>query len=145
MSFLLDANLLVYGAMQAMPEHDRTRAWLADEFTDVDSFVGLAWASLYSFVRLISNPRIMGADAVDLRTAWSAADAYRRQPSVVIVEPGIGHAALAAELIGTPGLSANDVPDVYLAALALERGLTLATHDHGFARFAGLRWVDPLM
>ncbi|MBA3605256.1 MAG: hypothetical protein H0W46_04650 [Acidimicrobiia bacterium] len=78
MSFLLDANLLVYGAMQAMPEHDRTRAWLADEFTDVDSFVGLAWASLYSFVRLISNPRIMGADAVDLRTAWSAADASER-------------------------------------------------------------------
>ena len=41
-------------------------------------------------------------------------------------------------------VSSNDVPDVYHAALAIERGLTLATHDHGFARFAGLRWTDPL-
>jgi predicted nucleic acid-binding protein len=47
-------------------------------------------------------------------------------------------------LIATPGLSCNDVPDVYLAALAIERGLTLATHDHGFGRFTNLRWVDPL-
>ena len=31
-----------------------------------------------------------------------------------------------------------------VAALAIERGPTLATHDHGFARFGGLRWTDPL-
>lgn len=144
MSFLLDANLLVYSALPAMPEHVRARTWLTGRLDDADGFVGLAWSSVYAFVRVVSNRRIMGDDAVELRTAWSAADAYRRQPSVVIVEPGPGHAALATELIATPGLSANDVPDVYLAALAIERGLTLATHDHGFARFAGLRWVDPL-
>ena len=61
------------------------------------------------------------------------------------MEPGTGHAPLAAELTATPGLSTSDVPDVYLAALAIERGLTLATHDHGFARFGNLRWVDPLL
>ena len=144
MSFLLDANLLVYGAMPAMPRHAGARRWLTDRLDDADGFVGLAWSSLYAFVRIVSNRRIMGDDAVDLPTAWAAADAYRRQSSVVIVEPGPGHAALAKELIATPGLSANDVPDVYLAALAIERGLTLATHDHGFARFAGLRWIDPL-
>jgi predicted nucleic acid-binding protein len=38
----------------------------------------------------------------------------------------------------------NDVPDVYLAALAIEHGVSFATHDHGFARFQGLEWFDPL-
>ena len=144
MSFLLDANLLVYAAMPGMREHRAARAWLGDTFADNDGFVGLAWSTLYAFARLVSSRRIMGDDAVGVVAAWSAAETYLRQPTVVLVEPGRGHARLAADLFATPGLSSNDVPDVYLAALAIERGLTLATRDHGFARFANLRWVDPL-
>jgi predicted nucleic acid-binding protein len=45
------------------------------------------------------------------------------------------------ELLGTAG---NLVLDAHLAALALEHGATLHSSDHDFARFAGLRWVDPL-
>ena len=36
------------------------------------------------------------------------------------------------------------VPDAHLAALALEHGLTLRSSDGDFARFAGLRWENPL-
>jgi hypothetical protein len=77
--------------------------------------------------------------------AWAAADAYRRQATARIVEAGDAHHTIAAELISTPGLAADDVPDVQLAALAIEHGLTLCTHDHSFARFGGLRWIDPLV
>jgi hypothetical protein len=38
----------------------------------------------------------------------------------------------------------NDVPDAHFAALAIEHGLTLCSADAGFARFAGLRWENPL-
>ena len=38
----------------------------------------------------------------------------------------------------------NDVPDAYLAALAIEQGATWITTDRGFARFPGLRWRLPL-
>jgi predicted nucleic acid-binding protein len=38
----------------------------------------------------------------------------------------------------------NDIPDAYLAALALEKGTELITADRGFARFPGLRWTHPL-
>jgi hypothetical protein len=34
--------------------------------------------------------------------------------------------------MATPGLVASDVVDVYLAALAIEHGLTLVTHDQGY-------------
>ncbi len=145
MSFLVDANLLIYASMPAMAEHTPSRRWLTDRFDDDDEVVGLAWSSLYAFVRIVTNRRVMGDDAVELPAAWAAADSYRRQSAALLVEPGPRHAALAGELIATPGLSANDVPDVYLAALAIERGLVLATHDHGFGRFRNLRWVDPLL
>src|SRR5215813_6785599 len=68
----------------------------------------------------------------------------RCQATARIVDAGDAHHTIAAELISTPGLSADDVPDVQLAALAIEHGLTLCTDDHGFARFGRLRWVDPL-
>ena len=47
------------------------------------------------------------------------------------------------ELVLGLGLRASDVPDAHLAALALERNATLATLDRGFARFPGLRLLDP--
>lgn len=36
------------------------------------------------------------------------------------------------------------VPDAHLAAVAIEHGAAVATRDRGFARFRGLRWLDPL-
>ena len=72
------------------------------------------------------------------------ASAYLEQPAVRLAAPGGGHAAIAAELAETPGLRSDDVPDIEIAALAIEHGLVLASHDHGFRRFARLRVVDPL-
>ena len=40
-------------------------------------------------------------------------------------------------------LTGNDMNDAYLAALALENDLTLATADRGFLRFAGLKVLTP--
>jgi predicted nucleic acid-binding protein len=52
--------------------------------------------------------------------------------------------AIAAELAATPGLRSDDVPDIEIAALAIEHGLVLASHDHGFRRFSRLRVIDPM-
>ncbi len=144
MSVLIDTNLLIYAAMPAMAEHDECRAWLENRFGDRNDSVELTWPALYGFMRLVTNPRVMGSDAVDLPAAWRAAEAYRDQPNARMVEPGPAHPAIAGRLIATPGLTSNDIADVHLAAIAIEHGLTLATHDHGFARFQGLSWNDPL-
>lgn len=144
MTILLDTNLLVYAAMPSMAEHPVTREWLAARFADRSSFVGLAWPVLYAFVRLASNRRVMGDTAVPVAEAWEAASAFRRQASARLLSEGRSHATIADELMRTPGLGPNDVHDVHLAALAIEHGLTLCTHDHGFGRFRQLRWTDPL-
>jgi predicted nucleic acid-binding protein len=47
-------------------------------------------------------------------------------------------------MLRVPGLRANDVPDAHLAALAISHGLILCSADAGFARFPGLRWINPL-
>ena len=141
---LLDTNILVYATFVDAPEHRRARAWLEPRFADPEGWVGLCWPVVYAFTRLITSSRVFGEHACTVREGWAAAGAFLAQPAVRIVTPGDGHAAIASELSATPGLRSDDVPDIELAALAIEHGLVLATHDHGFRRFAGVRTFDPI-
>lgn len=141
---LLDTNLLVYATFAEAPEHQRARGWLEERLADGEGAVALCWPVVYAFVRLITSARVVGPYAVTVKAGWAVAAAYLEQPAVRMVAPGAGHAAIAAELAQTPGLRSEDVPDVEIAALAIEHGLVLASHDHGFRRFARLRLVDPL-
>ena len=144
MSLLLDTNLLVYATMPAMVEHEAARTWLRARYEDPSELVGVCWPTLYAFIRLTSSRRVMGDDASPLEDAWSAAQAFVEQDNARLIEAGDVHASIAATLIATPGLTSDDVPDVQLAALAIEHGLTLCTHDRGFARFDRLNWTDPI-
>ncbi len=141
---LIDTNLLVYATFTNAPQHDRARGWLEERLADGEEAVVLCWPVVYAFLRLITSARVFGQHAVTVSDGWAVAAAYLEQPAVRLVAPGAGHAAIAAELAETPGLASDDVPDLEIAALAIEHGLVLASHDHGFRRFSRLRFVDPL-
>jgi uncharacterized protein len=141
---LVDTNLLIYATFADAPEHERARAWLEERLAAAEGAIAFCWPVVYAFLRLITSPRVFGPHAVTVREGWATAAAYLEQPAARLVVAGAGHAATAAELARTPGLRSLDVPDIEIAALAIENGLVLATHDHGFRRFAGLRVIDPL-
>lgn len=141
---LVDTNLLVYATFADAPEHEQARRWLEERFAEGDGTVALCWPVVYAFLRLITSARVFGPHAVTVREGWAVAAAYLQQPAVRIVTAGSGHMAIAAELAETPGLRSDDVADVEIAALAIEHGLVLASHDHGFRRFSQLRFLDPL-
>ena len=67
---LVDANLLLYAANRAAPEHAAAREWL-DARLSGSARVGLPWPSLLAFVRLATNPIVV-------RQPVSAAAAGRR-------------------------------------------------------------------
>jgi len=141
---LVDTNLLIYATFEQAPEHDRARRWLHDRLTAGDGTVGLCWPVLYAFLRLVTSPRVFGGHALTVARGWVALTAYLDQPAARVVTPGRAHAEIAAGLAKTPGLRSDDVPDIEIAALAMEHGLVLASHDHGFRRFSALRVLDPL-
>jgi toxin-antitoxin system PIN domain toxin len=141
---LVDTNLLLYATFVDAPEHGRARSWLQARLAEGEGTVALCWPVLYALVRLTTSTRVFGSSALGVAKAWAVASAYLDQPAVRIVAAGAGHRQIARELAATPGLRSEDVPDVEIAALAIEHGLVLATHDHGFRRFAALRVLDPL-
>lgn len=139
---LVDANLLLYAANLAAPEHTQARRWLDSQLSG-SARVGLAWPSLVAFVRLASNPLVV-KDAVTPSGAWRQVDAWLSCAVAWTPVPGPQHASILGEMLTTPGMTARLVPDAHLAALAIEHGLTLCSSDGDFARFPTLKWNNPL-
>jgi toxin-antitoxin system PIN domain toxin len=139
---LVDANLLVYACVSGTVHHEPSRRWF-DEVLNAPERVGLPWPSLLAFVRLVVNPRVFERP-MTVKRAWAQVEEWLSLDRVWIPQPTERHAEFLGKLLGNIGSRANLVPDAHLAALALEHGLTLCSVDADFARFAGLRWKNPL-
>ena len=139
---LIDANLLLYAHNADAEEHAMARTWLELQFNG-SSRVGLPWPSLLAFVRLACNPAVVSA-ALRPAIAWQHVEEWLKLENVWIPEPGPKHAAILAGFFSSSQMTGRLVPDAHLAALAVEHGLTLCSTDGDFAKFAGLKWLNPL-
>lgn len=139
---LVDANLLIYAVNAAAPQHVAARSWLDGRMNSL-ARVGLPWTSLLAFLRLVTNPRVFQSP-LTMTDAWKQVDAWLGSGAAWVPAPTERHAGILARLLAAPGLHGNLVPDAHLAALAIEHGLELNSTDSDFARFAGLKWRNPL-
>lgn len=139
---LVSANLLVYAHVRSFAQHERTLAWL-DGHLNGAAPVGLPWASLLAFLRLVTNPRVFERpEPID--GAWRQVLAWLDCETAWIPQPTERHGEILGEIFANPGVRANCVPDAHLAALAMEHGLLLCSADSDFAQFSMLRWYNPL-
>jgi len=139
---LADVNVLVYAHRQDLPQYDRFSVWFSEEVESGRSFA-LCDASLTGFLRIVTNGRIF-TEPTPLEEALQSIEELREQPGAVHVNPGARHWGIFTGLCSGVGARANDIPDAYLAALAIESGSELITADRGFGRFPGLRWSCPV-
>lgn len=107
------------------------------------SNLGVAEQVLASMLRIVTHPRIFEHPSSPAE-ALAFADAVVAAPNTHVVRPGPQHWPIFARWVAEQRLRGNDVPDAYLAALAVEAGATTVTRYAGFARFTGLRVLDPL-
>jgi toxin-antitoxin system PIN domain toxin len=139
---LVDANLLVYAHLSSFEQHEASRAWL-DARLGGSARVALPWESLLAFARIASNPRVL-SKPLTVAAAWGQVEEWLGAPAAWVPAPTERHAEVLGRLLRASGLRAQHVPDAHLAALAIEHGLVLCSTDGDFARFAGLRWENPL-
>lgn len=139
---LTDVNLLVYAYDSSSPHHATARAWLEARLSGAETFA-FAWLVLVAFVRLATSPRVFRSPLTAAQ-ALDRIDAWLGQPCTIVLEPGPRHMAILRDLLTPVGTAANLTNDAHLAALAIEHGAELTSADGDFARFAGLRWTNPL-
>jgi len=137
-----DVNVLVYAHREDLPQHDRFSNWLSEEIGSGRGYA-LCDASLTGFLRIVTNGRIFD-EPTPLPVALQTIEDLRGQPGATQLSPGARHWPLFTDLCSAVGARGNDVPDAYLAALAIESGSELVTADRGFGRFPGLRWSCPV-
>lgn len=140
---LVDANILIYAHLASFPQHQVSRDWLDQQLNGTGK-VGLPWPSVLAFLRISTNPRLYSRPE-PMADAWRQALDWLALDVVWVPEPTDRHAEFLGELLAVPGVHGNLVSDAHLAALAMEHGLTLCSADGDFARFPGLRWLNPLM
>jgi toxin-antitoxin system PIN domain toxin len=140
---LIDANLLLYAYHPRAAQHQASRAWLEESLSG-SQLVRFAWLTLWAFLRISTNPRVFDRP-LSAPEAGAAMSSWFAQPSVGILEPGERHWEILQKLITDGQSSGPLIMDAVLAALAVEHGATLHTTDRDFARFPGLKWMNPLV
>jgi len=139
---IADVNLFVGAHRTVVADHQQYRHWLETRLIGPETF-GVSELVLSAFIQLVTNHRIFSVPT-PVDAALEFCDVIRRSSAAVIVAPGGRHWEIFADLCTRTPARGNLVPDAYLAALAIENGATFATRDRGFARFRGVRLVDPI-
>lgn len=139
---LPDVNLLIHAYNSESPVHAVAKSWWETQLNGEDT-VGLAWAVILGFVRLVTHPAV-SATPLPVDVACDYARSWLARPQVTIVHPGERHAAVVFRLLESLGTAGNLTTDAHLAALAIEYQAQVQSTDADFARFPGLRWSNPL-
>jgi len=131
---LPDVNVWLALAASQHPHHAAAAAY----WTGHDG--GRIWfcrTTMLGLVRLLTNPKVMGDQALDLRLSLAAYQRFATLPEVGWHAEPTDCSAQLLQLLSAD-LPARFLTDAYLAAFATSAGLRMVTFDKDFDRFAGL-------
>jgi len=142
--FVVDTNILVYGADIDSPDHTRCRE-LLERCRSQRTPWYVTWGIVYEFLRVVTHPRVLNRP-FSASQAWLFLDALFASPSLRVLTETDRHRHVAAEVFAdVPGISGNLVFDAHMAILLRENGIkTIYTRDTDFNRFPFLDTVDPI-
>ena len=129
-----DVNILVAASRDDHPHHLIARAWLIDALAQVGSGrpLRLLPMVLAGFLRLVTNPKIF-LQPTPTQDAFEFVDALLKVQGVELPECGTEWPTLRS-LCLEKNLSANAIPDAWIAAAVTQLGEHLVTFDKDFKR-----------
>jgi toxin-antitoxin system PIN domain toxin len=135
---LVVTNVLVYANRRNAPRHEEYRDWMQSLIDGPEPYAVSDFA-VADLVRIITNHRIYKEDAATTDEALAFATAIREQPHAMVLHPGPRFWSIFTALCPRHRATGGLVPDVVLAALAIEHGCEVITADRDFARFTDVR------
>jgi toxin-antitoxin system PIN domain toxin len=137
----IDTNILVYAHNDEAPEHPIARS-LMTKLGQSDVPCGIAWPSIYEFLRVITHP-VIGKNPLETKQALAIVDTLCSSPNFVILGAARGHWAVARKLLQPIHPIGNAAFDVQIAAILISSEVdVLFTRDKRFSSF-GMRVVNP--
>ncbi len=140
---LPDINVWLALAVQEHPHHAFARAYwasvVAESVVDAQPRARFCRTTMLGLVRLLCQPKLVGAGALDLPAAWHLYQRYRAMPQIGLLPDPLACEAEVSNLLKRTQPPARLWTDTYLAALAQSSGLRLVTFDRDFERFGLVR------
>jgi toxin-antitoxin system PIN domain toxin len=137
----LDVNVLVHAANRNSHRHQAVRDWLGHVLTAPEPVV-IPDVVTTGFVRIVTSPHVMPAPLTPDQ-AFALVDWLLSHARTMSVSGDEQTRVSFRRLVMSLSLRGNDVPDAWIAAIAMTTNATLVTFDRGFRRFPGLRVVEP--
>ena len=139
---LPDVNLLVFALDRHSPHHASSAAWW-NTCLAASTPVCIPWLVILGVVRILGNPKIYQRptppeSVLDQIEKWLAL------PHIHLVDPAPAHLATLRKLLKLTGVAGSLSSDAHLAAIAIDKGITVYSNDTDFSRFPGLSWTNPL-
>ena len=141
----IDANVLIYSAVESIPEHKRVRSFFERHVLTGDLICAVSFPVLLEFIHITTDPKrfsqpLTVEESLEMAEQyWNAGDWHRLVP-----KPTTGARALA--LLRQYKLGRKRLLDTYLAATLLDSEIIhLITCNHDdFKIFKELRLINPL-
>jgi len=140
----VDTNILVYAHREESPFHDAAFRRIAALAEGAVSWA-IPWPCLHEFLAIATHPRIY-APPTPLARALDQVEAWLESPSLVVLTETAVHWPVLRELLTGGRVTGAQVHDARVAALCRQHGVReLWTADRDFGRFAGIKFVNPLV
>ncbi|MGF1677879.1 MAG: TA system VapC family ribonuclease toxin [Candidatus Methylacidiphilales bacterium] len=139
---LPDINVIIHAHNLESPKHEIARVWW-DSVLKGSEGVGLAWVTILGFIRISTHRGILNRP-MSPGDACSRIDEWLTLPHFHIPHASTEHFGRLRSHLEHLGTAGNLTTDAHLATLAIERGYILCSTDADFARFPGLKWINPL-
>jgi toxin-antitoxin system PIN domain toxin len=137
-----DANVLIYAYDSEAVQHRAARAWLEKVLSGSEVF-GLPLQTISAFIRISTNSRLT-VDRFPMERAIGVVQHWTGLRQVRLLSPSDRHWSIFRQMLIEGQVRGPLTTNAALAALTIEYGGVLYTTDRDFARFPGLRWVNPL-
>jgi uncharacterized protein len=134
--FLPDINLWLALAFESHVHHAAAKGWFEGLASERCSFCRL---TQQGFLRLATNPKAFGTEAVTLVEAWLMHDVLLGDPRIAFADEPPGVEPLWRGYTQRGSFSPNLWNDAYLAAFARAANFELITFDKGFSQYADVK------
>ncbi|MCX7962829.1 MAG: PIN domain-containing protein [Burkholderiales bacterium] len=131
---LPDLNVWLALSVEAHPHFERARRYWREEAVRAPA-IHFCRVTMLGFVRLLTQPKLMGDGALSPKEAFERYLALLALPEVELAPEPPGCEEVLAEYVREPWFAPRLWTDAYLAAFARSAGLRLVTFDRDFARF----------
>ena len=140
-----DVNVLIAASRSDHPRHKKAYTWLNEAIAACagGASVRLMPMVVASFLRLVTNPKIF-VRPTPVEDAMEFLDTLFAVPGVEM--PSLGAEwPMLRQLCVERRLTANDIPDAWLAAAVIQLGEHLVTFDAGFKKLLRRTQVTVLV